>query len=221
MAKMRKPRQPELLPPVLTHGQLEAVLGTCKGDAFRDRRDAAILRLLVGTGARLSEVAGLTIEDVDLDEGTTSSWARVDASARRTYGTKASRAMDRYARKRRERPLGRLARLVARDARADDRVGHQPGRQGPWCPGRRPRAPRPCLPALLRPQHARPGHAGRRPHGRGRLAQPGDAGSLRAATRFDRAIAASRRLNPGDELVSDMLKAAKLKAAMEAAAHKL
>src|SRR5205823_10133522 len=39
----------------------------CKGRDFSSRRDTAIIRVLFDIGARLSEVANLTLDDVDLD----------------------------------------------------------------------------------------------------------------------------------------------------------
>jgi integrase/recombinase XerC len=35
--------------------------------SLKNLRDTAIIRVLFGTGARLSEVANLTLDDVDLD----------------------------------------------------------------------------------------------------------------------------------------------------------
>lgn len=48
---------------------VRAVLATCRPrsrHAYRAHRDEAIIRILASTGARLSEVAGLRLEDVDL-----------------------------------------------------------------------------------------------------------------------------------------------------------
>jgi site-specific recombinase XerD len=57
---MRPPKIPEAPVPVLREEQLEALLGVVKRDkTFLGRRDHAILRLLVKTGARLAEVANL------------------------------------------------------------------------------------------------------------------------------------------------------------------
>ena len=39
------------------------------GDDAVSRRDAALLETLYGTGARISEVVGLSISDVDLHDG--------------------------------------------------------------------------------------------------------------------------------------------------------
>jgi len=67
MARMHPPIVPEQPVPVLTMDQLRALLAACKSNAVLDRRDAAIIRLLVDTGGRLAEVAGLTVGDVDFE----------------------------------------------------------------------------------------------------------------------------------------------------------
>ncbi len=63
--------------PVLREAELSALLRTVEaGKSFDDRRDAAILRTFVSTGARLAEVAGVrytpgddATNDIDLDQG--------------------------------------------------------------------------------------------------------------------------------------------------------
>ncbi len=60
MARMKPPRLPEAPPPILREAELKALLGACERDAtFLGRRDTAIIRTFVDTGARLSEVANL------------------------------------------------------------------------------------------------------------------------------------------------------------------
>lgn len=60
MAKMRPPKIPETPVPVLRQEQLEALLAVAKRDkTFLGRRDHAILRLLIKTGARRAELANL------------------------------------------------------------------------------------------------------------------------------------------------------------------
>jgi integrase len=46
------------------HEELAALLGACKGGGFQNRRDYAIISLFKDTGARLSELAGLTTGDI-------------------------------------------------------------------------------------------------------------------------------------------------------------
>jgi integrase/recombinase XerC len=67
MENMRPPLVPEVPAPVLTDDQLRAILATCKGKTFVERRDTAIIRLFVDTGCRRGEIAGLTVADVDTD----------------------------------------------------------------------------------------------------------------------------------------------------------
>lgn len=67
MDHMKRPYVPEEPPPVLTGEQLRALLKTCSGRGFEDRRDAAIIRLFADAGMRVAELTGLSLEDVDLD----------------------------------------------------------------------------------------------------------------------------------------------------------
>lgn len=55
--------------PVLQDEDVRAVLATCSTD-FNGVRDAAILRMLLGTGMRRGECAAITLDDVDLKRQT-------------------------------------------------------------------------------------------------------------------------------------------------------
>jgi site-specific recombinase XerD len=77
MDRMRPPRLPEYQPRVLSLDELRAVLETCKGRTFEDRRDSALVRLFFNTGARRAEIASLRYSptdpadrDVNLNRGT-------------------------------------------------------------------------------------------------------------------------------------------------------
>jgi integrase len=48
--------------------QLTRLLKTCEGRDLASRRDTAIILLLVDTGMRRAECAGMTLDDVDLDQ---------------------------------------------------------------------------------------------------------------------------------------------------------
>ena len=58
MASLKPPSRDKLVP-VFTDDELAALLDTCKGGGFQNRRDYAIISLFKDTGARLSELAGL------------------------------------------------------------------------------------------------------------------------------------------------------------------
>ncbi|MBA2533005.1 MAG: tyrosine-type recombinase/integrase [Nocardioidaceae bacterium] len=95
---------PPELPPtqvrVLTDDELRALLDTCKGKDYVSRRDNALLRLLIDTGMRRSEVANLKVADVDLREMV----ALVIGKGRRPrdcpFGPRTAQALDRYLRER-------------------------------------------------------------------------------------------------------------------------
>jgi site-specific recombinase XerD len=97
MSKMKPPKVPERPVPVLGMEQLRALVRVAERDTtFYGRRDAAILRVFVDSGARLAEVAGLRVADVDLESGT----VRFVGKGRRVrinpIGSKTVRALDRY-----------------------------------------------------------------------------------------------------------------------------
>jgi site-specific recombinase XerD len=104
MAKMRPPKIPEAPPDVLRDEELARLLKQVDGDrSFAGRRDAAIIRLFIASGARLSEIANLrwnpddpTTNGVDLDR----SLIRVVGKGNRErpiyVGAKATKALDRY-----------------------------------------------------------------------------------------------------------------------------
>jgi len=52
---------------VMSVDDVRALLETCKGRGFADRRDAALIRMLVDSGARAAELVGMNVDDVDLD----------------------------------------------------------------------------------------------------------------------------------------------------------
>src|SRR5206468_3359968 len=69
MDRMKQPAIPEETIPVIADDELTRLLKACEGKTFEDRRDAAILRLLIDTGMRREEIAGLSVEDIDMETG--------------------------------------------------------------------------------------------------------------------------------------------------------
>ena len=55
--------------PVVTDHELVALLKACAGKEFSDRRDEALIRLLLDCGVRINEACGLRVDDLDLDPG--------------------------------------------------------------------------------------------------------------------------------------------------------
>lgn len=66
MANMKPPKLDTPEVPVMADEDLRSLLAACKGTGFHERRDTALLLMLADTGARLSEVASLKVDDLDL-----------------------------------------------------------------------------------------------------------------------------------------------------------
>ena len=49
----------------MSEDSLRALLKACEGQAFVDRRDMAIVRLFLDSGARRAEIAGLMVDGID------------------------------------------------------------------------------------------------------------------------------------------------------------
>jgi site-specific recombinase XerD len=56
--------------PVLSDRDVSALLKVCAGRDFPGLRDTAVIRLLLDTGIRRTELVGLTLDDVDLKNRT-------------------------------------------------------------------------------------------------------------------------------------------------------
>jgi integrase len=104
-AAVALPTPKDKIVPVVRDEDLAALLGVCeRGTSFADRRDAAILRVLIDTGCRRSELVGIDVTDLDL--------RAQDIALRQTkgrnervvpIGTKTSLALRRYLRARAKR----------------------------------------------------------------------------------------------------------------------
>ncbi|MCA1691683.1 MAG: tyrosine-type recombinase/integrase, partial [Actinobacteria bacterium] len=105
MVNIRPPIVPEVPVPVLGDDELRALLAACSGKGFEDRRDTAIIRLLLDTGMRRDELVGLRLLDVDV----VGHVAVVLGKGRRErgcpFGDKTAVALDRYLRVRKAHRL--------------------------------------------------------------------------------------------------------------------
>ena len=66
---VRSPRLPRRLPKALDEDQVLGLLDSISGTGPTELRDRALLELLYGTGARISEVVGLSLIDLQGDDG--------------------------------------------------------------------------------------------------------------------------------------------------------
>ncbi|GHJ43294.1 hypothetical protein Cs7R123_06360 [Catellatospora sp. TT07R-123] len=100
MDRVRQPKTPEKLIPVLSDVDTKKVLDLCKGETFANLRDQAIIRLLCNTGARLSEVGDLALDDIDLATESVRFRGKGAKDRRVRFGPKTARALSRYLRAR-------------------------------------------------------------------------------------------------------------------------
>lgn len=105
MERMSPPAVPEQPVPVLTDVELSKLLDTCKGNTYENRRDAAIIRMLLDTGIRVGELAGLRVEDVDFENATAFVMGKGRRGRAVPFGAKTADAMRSYRRHRSKHPL--------------------------------------------------------------------------------------------------------------------
>jgi len=68
-AEVRTPKLPQYLPRVLTKDDANALMEFPEGDDLSARRDRAILETLYSTGARVSELVGMNVDDLNRSDG--------------------------------------------------------------------------------------------------------------------------------------------------------
>lgn len=93
-----KPEPPPV--PILTDEDLGALIAACKGKGFRERRDEAIIRLLIDCGLRVSEVTGIDLGDLDLDGESVRVTGKGSRVRMAYFGARTGQALDRYIRER-------------------------------------------------------------------------------------------------------------------------
>lgn len=106
--RMQPPAVPEQPVPVIPDDAVRALLATCAGASFEDRRDTAIIRLFVDTGTRAAELCGLNLrgphsvqpdqDDVDLDLDSIHVMGKGRRGRAVPFGARTSEALRRYRR---------------------------------------------------------------------------------------------------------------------------
>jgi site-specific recombinase XerD len=104
MTAMQKPIVPVVPVPIVSDDDLRRLLKSCSGSTFENVRDLAILRVMIDTGTRLGEVAGLTVEDVDRSVEEITVVGKGRRPRRLHLGMKALAALDKYMRLRPRHP---------------------------------------------------------------------------------------------------------------------
>ena len=100
MERVRQPKTPTKLIPVMRDADTSRLSEACKGKSFASLRDQALIRLYANTGARLSEVGNLLVTDLDLNTESVHFHGKGAKDRRVRFGPKTARALSRYVRAR-------------------------------------------------------------------------------------------------------------------------
>lgn len=104
MARMKPPKLDEVEVPVVPDADLRKLIDVCKGSSLAARRDLALILMLLDTGARLAEVTGLGVSDVDWDLGVALVRGKGGRWRSLPMGPRTLKSLDRYVRGRRSHP---------------------------------------------------------------------------------------------------------------------
>jgi site-specific recombinase XerD len=111
LANIEPPKPPETPVPVFTDAEIGALIKAASGTDFFGRRNEAIVRVFFDTGVRISEMAGMQLEDVDFDHEVIFVTGKGRRPRAVPFGAKTARALDRYIRARRQHKLAHLGGL--------------------------------------------------------------------------------------------------------------
>ncbi len=139
MERIRPPKVVEQPPTILSADALGKLWRTTEGSDFRSRRDRAVLALLIDTGMRRGELAGLKLDDIDFTNRVALVRGKGGRQRACPFENRCARALDRYLRLRARHPaadaealwLGHAGPLtpdaiygIVRDRAAEAGLGH-------------------------------------------------------------------------------------------------
>lgn len=120
MQKVRMPKVPSKVVPTLSEKDLVKLFSRPDRNTDAGFRDYALMLVFVDTGARLSEVANMRVEDVDLEGGYLKVMGKGGKERYIPFGRKVARVLLKYRLKHRPQPLGTERFFLTRDGRPLD-----------------------------------------------------------------------------------------------------
>ena len=111
LMSIEMPKIDEYLVDPFTTDELAAILRACEGRRFMDRRDTAIVRMLIDFGGRATEVVDMGLAEVDPMNGVATVHGKGGKDRLVPLGDQTCTTLDRYLRMRRQHPLASSERL--------------------------------------------------------------------------------------------------------------
>ncbi|MEU6206401.1 tyrosine-type recombinase/integrase [Micromonospora musae] len=113
MDRIGEPKVTDVPVPVVPDDDIAKLLKACAGKEFTERRDTAMIRLWCEAGSpRVSEMVGLTVDDLDMRRDQVTVHGKGDKVRVIPFGAKTGQAIDRYLRVRaRHKDAGRVPAL--------------------------------------------------------------------------------------------------------------
>jgi site-specific recombinase XerD len=102
--KLRQPQGEDRPPAVPSDDDLRRLLASIRGKDFTSRRDLALIRLLLDSAARVSEIVGLQLDDLNLSEGVATVRGKGNRIRQVPFGDKTAAALAAYLRERNKLP---------------------------------------------------------------------------------------------------------------------
>jgi site-specific recombinase XerD len=92
-----EPQVPDSPPRIVPERDLKALLKVCSGTSFRDRRDSALIRVMLEPGGpRRAEIVSLSLDSVDLDNELIMVRGKGSKVRYMPYGSRTGQALTRY-----------------------------------------------------------------------------------------------------------------------------
>jgi len=104
LAKVRIPKPPRKVIPTFSESQIRALLGVIDRSRPTGFRDWTIILTLLDTGLRASELAGLKVKDINLDDGVVMVYGKGSKQRMVPIGARVQRAMWKYLQRYRPHP---------------------------------------------------------------------------------------------------------------------
>jgi site-specific recombinase XerD len=98
--KLKAPKIPEKPVPVFSDDEIRRLLDACRGNTFEDRRDTAVIRMLLDSGLRVAEIGGIMISDLDMTLGVVTVMGKGRRPRTVAIGDRTAEAVRRYQRAR-------------------------------------------------------------------------------------------------------------------------